>query len=766
MQRRSLDNFLIWTSATFVVVAIAAVSVIQWYSAREIDNTYRERNERIVESAMAQYARTLGEKSFPQAYWDDAVRNLDNAFSSDWAREYIGVFYWRSERIERIATLDRDDRITFAMVEGNVADARSMADFREAIEPLVQRVRAAEIERGPLPLLVELDPAVQAGREAPSKPSSLSVSEAAERRRGRAAPVGSSNQPGALRPIAASGIIGLDSTVFAVAVTLVQPDSSVLPTTDRSAMLVLAKQIDAGVIESLENDYRLPDARLNAGSDPAADGYSSADLRSPTGEVVGRIGWSPMKPGEQLVRKTAPALAIFALLLALSAWLAMRFGSGIARELSESEARATRLAFNDKLTGLPNRTALETAYSDMRARQGAGPDLLGVLCIDIDRFKAVNDSYGHPAGDTLLCEVAARLNRMCERDHALGRFGGDEFMLMCLTPGPTDAARMGETIVTLLGQPFEIESGRVFVGGSVGIVLIDPGAELDASEAFRRADLAMYRAKETGRGQYAFYEPLLDETVRARSEVQSALREALDGDGLDVHYQPQVDENGTLIGVEALVRWPQAESRGVTTASFVQLAEETGLIDRLGSSVMRQVFRDAAKWPGIPTAINLSAVQLRAKDFNDRLEALMREAGVDPRTFEFEITEGVLIDQNEETTARLERLRAAGSRIALDDFGTGYSGLSYLHQYPIDAVKIDMSFTGLLGKEPRAKALVEAIVRLAAALELDVIAEGVETEAQRRLLLEAGCHRFQGYLTGKPMPASELADTFLAPAIT
>jgi len=352
--------------------------------------------------------------------------------------------------------------------------------------------------------------------------------------------------------------------------------------------------------------------------------------------------------------------------------------------------------------------------------------------------------------------VAARIGALGEQDHVLGRFGGDEFLLICPLGDELSAAAAAQRIVAALTSPFDIEAGRVFVGASVGIVLVHASDDFDALETFRRADLAMYRAKELGRSQYAFYDPDLDTAARARRDVQDSLRGAISESRLRIAYQPKCDEAGTIIGAEALVRWPEAHAKGIATDYLVRLAEETGLIEGLSSLVMRQVFTDAARWPGLPLSVNLSAVLLRAADFNGRVDALIAETGVDPGQIEFEITESVLLDQSYETIAKLEQLRTIGCRIALDDFGTGYCGLSYLHLYPIDAVKIDMSFIALLGQEPRAQVLVETIVGLARSLNLEVIAEGVETEDQRQLLIAAGCRHFQGYLMGRPMTADDL----------
>lgn len=754
MPRRSFNQFFLWTAAVFVVVAIAAVLAIQWYASREIDAASRARDEQVVENGIALYTRTLAEKSFPQAYWDDAVLNLDNRFSPDWAREYIGVFFWRTERVEWIATLDRDDRLTFAMADGKTAQTAAAAPLRAAIAPLVAQVRKAELRRGPLPLLVEMDRDVQSGLSRPSSPVSKAISATAQERRSYRAS-GWAAAGGKLHPIAASGIVRVGNRLYAAAATLVQPDNTVLPLTGRSAIVVLAKELDARVIGAIGRDFQLADARLVTAPADEAQDVSRVRLLSPTGEQIGRIEWRSRQPGRTLVERTGPALALFSLLLALAAWLTMRKGSSIARELTESEARASRMAFTDKLTGLPNRPALEQLFEDLKARHEGERHAFGVMCIDIDRFKSVNDSYGHQAGDALLRQVASRIIGLGAHHDVLGRFGGDEFILICPFADAPRAERVAQGIVAALSAPFDIDAGRVFVGASVGLIIVHPDDDIDAQETFRRADLAMYRAKEFGRSQYATYDPDLDNAARVRREIHDSLRGAIAEGGLRVHYQPKYDDRDMLIGAEALVRWPEAHDKGITTDYFIRLAEETGLIEGLSYCVMRQVFTDARRWPGVPLSVNLSAVLMRVADFNQRVDDLIAETGVDPRQIEFEITEGVLLDQSDDTTGKLERLRALGSRIALDDFGTGYCGLSYLHRYPIDAVKIDISFTRLLGVEPQAEILVETIITLARALGLEVIAEGVETEDQRQRLLAAGCRKFQGYFTGRPMAAED-----------
>ncbi|WP_171033019.1 bifunctional diguanylate cyclase/phosphodiesterase [Qipengyuania marisflavi] len=756
--QHALDKLFLWTAAIFVVASIAAVVAIQLYSSYEIDRDYRERREKVVGNGIVNYARTLSEKPFPQAYWDDAVRNLDNRFDPAWAREFIGVYFWQTERFDKIAILDRDDKLRFAMVGGQDADFSALAPLMTTAQPLIAEVRMAEEKRGPIPSLDELGGTRQFPRFDSDPPMDVGEDQQQKDWRKRTSySRWSDKDQQALLPIAAESMSRIGDRIYVVSATLVQPDSDAMPLTDRSAIILLAKEIDDEVIAGIAARFLVDQPQLRLGDAEAEPGFAQARLFDKERNVIAAVEWRPNRPGDALVRKTAPALAIFALLLALAVWLVMRSGRRITLDLYASEARASHLAYNDKLTALPNRVALDDRFAAFRRTHQVNGVPFAVLCIDIDNFKAVNDTYGHPVGDVLLTRVAASLRELVVEGDIIGRLGGDEFCILQADSNPKDAAELAQAIVDELSTPVDLEPGRVFVGASVGVVIVDADGLLDGPEAFRRADLAMYRAKELGRSQYTFFEPMLDEVARARQGLQSDLHQALAAGDLTLHYQPQVDADGAIIGAEALARWPAAEAKGISTATFVRAAEETGLIDALGQFTLARAFADTAAWPGLTVAINVSAAQVRASDFVGTIEHLVGEHNADPARFELEITEGLLMGQDTHTLDTLNRLRAMGFQIALDDFGTGYCGLSYLHLYPIDKVKIDISFVSRLGKEPQATALVDTIVRLAHALDLSVIAEGVETEDEKRLLMQVGCSLFQGYLTGRPMPPEELA---------
>ncbi len=335
----------------------------------------------------------------------------------------------------------------------------------------------------------------------------------------------------------------------------------------------------------------------------------------------------------------------------------------------------------------------------------------------------------------------------------VARLGGDEFALI-LYP-VSDRAGL-ETLCARLTNALcarlELPSGQAALSASIGVSIVTP--DMDAADAIRQADLALYRAKQDGRGRFALFEPEKDESLKRRHEIEDDLRSALDQRALQVHYQPQYTARGVLEGVEALVRWSHPTRGSIAPAYFIPIAEEAGMIHELGDFVLAQAIAAAARWPKLKMAVNVSPLQLQRPDFVPRCCELAAAHGIDPSRIELEITEGVLLENEPRIQRSLRTLREAGFKLALDDFGTGYSSLSYLNLYPIDKIKIDRSFISNLGLDNDADKVVRAIIRLGRALGLSVTAEGVETEAQRAKLVAAGCHSLQGFLHGRPSEAA------------
>ena len=530
------------------------------------------------------------------------------------------------------------------------------------------------------------------------------------------------------------------------------------------------RYMDAAYLAELGRQNFLQQARI-VPSDATQPGEQAVALNSSRGQKLGYFVWKPLKPGSMLISSLLPyslgAVAVLTLALGLLGWRSWRLMrrdyervqqlETTHTELRASEAQTHHLAYHDVLTGLPNRAHF-TSIADIameRVRQG---ERAAVLLLDLDRFKMVNDRFGHLAGDALIQEVARRLSRIVECKNGVARLGGDEFAIVI------DDAEMVENIEPVLErilndlrQPFDVLGNQAFVGVSIGLALA-PDSGTDRSDLMRKADIALYRAKAEGRDCYRFFTDTMDDTVQLRSTLEADLRNALTTrEGLSVHYQPQLDPNDeSVMGLEALVRWAHPTRGQISPEIFVPIAEETGLMRTLDDWVLEEACSVATQWPHLSMAINLSPVQFRDAGFAEHVEKLVIKAGVQPQQIELEVTEGVLLDDDEVVKASLRGLRKRGFRIALDDFGTGYSSLSYLRKFEVDKIKIDKSFVKHLGESNDAAPIITAVVTLGHAMGLRVTAEGVETAKQRRFLAAAGCNELQGFLYSKAVPETQL----------
>src|SRR5262245_23544567 len=423
-----------------------------------------------------------------------------------------------------------------------------------------------------------------------------------------------------------------------------------------------------------------------------------------------------------------------------------------------AEEKIAHLAHYDGLTDLPNRVLfrekLEQALKDLKP--GAQ---LAVLYIDIDEFKSVNDALGHAVGDELLKGVARRLRGCLGETDIAARLGGDEFAIIQYPVH--DAAQTERLVGAIFGairQPFECAGHLITTDASIGIALAPrDGHHLD--QLLKNADLALYGAKGDGRRTWRFFEPGMDARAKARRTLELELRQAIAGGGFEVYYQPVVDLcDNRIRGSEALLRWRHPQRGNISPAEFIPVAEDTGLINELGQFVLEAACREAAKWPEhVRIAVNVSPVQFRSQTLALNVAAALAAANITPSRLELEITEAVLMRDDEAALAMLYQLRALGVRIALDDFGTGYSSLSYLHRFPFDKIKIDRSFVKNIGDEGASSAIIQAVVNIAKASNMTTTAEGVEQEWQRELLRELGCTEMQGYLFSPPVSAAEIA---------
>ena len=446
--------------------------------------------------------------------------------------------------------------------------------------------------------------------------------------------------------------------------------------------------------------------------------------------------------------------------------LASSFNDMVGR-IAEREQRITQLAFNDVLTGLPNRTMFQQQLDHLfRAFEGGG-GIFALHCLDLDQFKVINDTLGHPAGDTLLIEASRRV-RQAAGGHFVARLGGDEFIvLQSVGDDRQGIDRLAREILETVSQPLTIDGNELVPSTSIGIA-IAPQDGADGETLLRSADLALYRAKEAGRGTFAFFEESLNERAQERRQLETDLRLAIERGEFELHYQPLFDlEQNCICSFEALIRWNHPTRGLIAPAEFVPVAEDTGLIVPIGGWAVREACRRAATWPqNIRVAVNVSAVQFHRGALHETILAALAASRLEHTRLEVEITESVFLEGGETTLKLLHSLRSLGVRIALDDFGTGYSSLSYLQSFPFDKLKIDRSFIQNLLTRDGATAIVHAITELANALGIETTAEGVEETAQLEELRSHGCSSVQGYLFAEPMTASDVDQLFRDGAAT
>ena len=429
-------------------------------------------------------------------------------------------------------------------------------------------------------------------------------------------------------------------------------------------------------------------------------------------------------------------------------------------ERRRAEAQIVFMAKHDALTGLPNRVLFSERVEQALAHAGRDRTNFAVLMLDLDRFKSVNDTLGHPVGDELLRAVAARLNACVREVDTVARLGGDEFAIVqAPLDRPEDATVLARRIVEILSAAYEIDGHHVIIGTSIGVSFA-PGDGATCAKLLKNADVALYRAKAEGRGIWRFFEPGMDARLQARRALELDLRSALANEEFQLHYQPLYDlRNERIGGFEALLRWFHPVRGMVSPAEFIPIAEEIALIVPLGNWVLRRACREARAWPDhVKVAVNVSPAQFKGRDLIETVKQALSAAGLPPNRLELEITETVLLADNSATIETLHGLRDLGVRISMDDFGTGYSSLSYLRSFPFDKIKIDQSFIRDLATTDDADVIVRAMIGLGENLGMRTTAEGVETETQLTWLREEGCSEAQGYFFSTPRPASGLAD--------
>ena len=511
-------------------------------------------------------------------------------------------------------------------------------------------------------------------------------------------------------------------------------------------------RVEPKLIRVLERASGLKELRFE--TEPAGVEREMQPMLDAKGRIAGWFSWEPERPATVMMQRLLPLAGAIALGLVgfsvLAIWQLGRLGFQLAR----SEQHAQKLEYQDVLTGLPNHNRfLELFDRAVAERTGTAPLAFAVL--DLDGFDEVNELLGYAGGDEVLVEVGKRLQESLPQGALIGRLGGDEFALMIAGMQPQEALAAADAVRASLARPLRINQ-VVQLSASIGVAVAPRDGEV-RDELMRRADLALRCAKHRGRGILVAFSAEMEAEFQERRFIKRELAWTLAAQGFELHYQPIIKaEGGATVGVEALLRWNHSTRGYVPPSLFVPVAEEAGLMDRLGEFALRRAIADAARWPALYVAVNLSPLQVRDRAFIDLVASVLSETGFEPSRLVLEMTESVLIDKPEETTARLQELRALGVRLALDDFGSGYSSLSYLQKLPFDKLKIDRSFVAGLNRSANGGVIIQAVVTLGRALGMEIVIEGVETDEQRVLLRLAGCNEMQGYLFARPGPGDEI----------
>jgi len=515
--------------------------------------------------------------------------------------------------------------------------------------------------------------------------------------------------------------------------------------------LVITRHIDTQNLKALGDTFQIDNLRfsLNRTHD------SSVPLKSSAGDLLGYLSWEPQLPGAKAAQAAAWEIRQITALVAGLILLFIILSSAGLYKLAKGEKLARTTAMTDWLSRLPNRRAL---LARLEALSLEDPnEAICVVFIDLDGFKDVNDIYGHNVGDRLIVEIAKNLRDRVPDDGMLARMGGDEFAMMIGGSQASEkASRFAEQVLTGLNLPVRLGERTIYIGASIGIA---SGTLLacTSTELFRRADIAMYHSKMSGKGQITHYDAELNRARERQLTIENDIRDGLMRNEFDVWYQPIVDARSLqTVGVEALVRWPGRPTGALPPDEFITIAETSGIIHSLGQFVLRRACRDLQSFSDLKLSVNISPAQFRDPEFEDKVAAVLKDCRFPAHRLQLEVTETYVLESPDRACAAIRNLKALGTAIALDDFGTGYSSIGYLRRFNFDTIKIDKSLAGLVDDDEQAAALVGGTIRIASALGMAVIAEGVENEKQMKLLRLAGCDWLQGYFFGAPMPIDAL----------
>ena len=690
-----------------VVFTFSLVAVLIYVSAKKSDEQAAAREETLVRHHLGKQQDVLRQAQANVVGWDDALIAIEPPFNSDWIATNLGEALHQIDGIDMVFLLDPHLAPVFAMFDGKPIATSVYKRYGEVFAPFANRLREIDWQ-GALGAYTE----------------------------------------GTSHVLPAIGdIMMLDGQPAAVSFMPIASDSGRFTYRPGSEYIHIAVQFfDEEMARQINDRLLIKGGHFDNPDEPVHSGEIRVPIINQAGTAIANFAWHPGQPGASILTDGLPAmLAGFAITLAIVAGLIF----GLRRSTQQIEASRTaaqHMAFHDKLTGLANRALFEDRLNKAVASARRGPNGIALLMIDLDRFKQVNDTLGHEAGDDLIRQVAKRMRPLLRETDTIARLGGDEFaVIQTDVRASADVTIVAERIIRAIAAPFEVAQSQAFVGASIGIALA-PTDALASVELARKADIALYEAKAGGRNQFKLFEDRMSEAVRRRQTIEEELRDALSrSDGLDVDFVPLIRADGPqIVGVTAEIIWNHSTLGPIDRNRFIPVAESCGLIEPLGDFVLEAACEFGAKRPGLRVGVRVYAAQLRNPLFFNKLFTLLDETGMQPEDLELEIGEKMMSNNEPIAAATLRKLAGVGINVALGDFGSGFRALALLQKYQVNRINIDRDFFDQLAECSQPEAITHAVVWLARAIGVEVSAEGVDSDDQKNFLHRMGVMSFQG----------------------
>lgn len=708
----------------------ALLLVIVAYAGWSANRTAIVRERQLVENALDRSVSQVLDQQKAIAWWDDAVVHAQRRpVDTEWLETNVGIYFFETYGHDEVLIVDGRNRPVYANLGGELTNPiAAYAARSDVLDQIVAEARGGAAEG-----LRRRD---QAFAESQGNYSALLAASF-----GRWA----------------GHIMSVDGEPAVVAAISIVPNLYPELLEGEPHLLLSIVRIDEGFMAQVGSSLLIDDLSISSEPSPSRQALSEAFVAD-DGAPVGYLTWTPRRPGQALLMFILPMVVLGVIGAGLLTWVMIRRLKRASSELANRERESRHQALHDALSGLPNRhhfvERLQQALDGVI--QSRNNHRVVVAYIDVDRFKDVNDTMGHAAGDALIMAVATRLQQQLGPNDFLARFGGDEFAVLRHSGSDDAEAELASRLRDAFEDAFDVYGQHVRMTATVGLAQApDHGAS--PQELMRHADIALYQGKNQGRDRAMLFCAEMAAEVEQRREIELELHTAIDAGGLQLHYQPLIScSTGQVVGLEALLRWRHPGKGDISPAVFVPIAEEAGLMPALGAFVLERAFEEAKRWPNLDLAINLSPVQFRHVDLVELLERLLAKHDVNPSRIVLEVTEGVLMESTDRNRHILETVRGLGFKVALDDFGTGFSSLRYLCDFRFDKIKIDRAFVTGIHERKRAMTIIQSVVTLGRGLGMDIVAEGVETEAEASVMRLVGVTELQGFFFSQATPADQV----------